>query len=51
MVTHHPAKFGVHRQCGSGDMLILVKEQECHMPKAEIEEKYTSKFFQSIQKR
>ena len=25
MVCHHPAKFGGHRHCGSGDMLI------CHI--------------------
>ena len=25
--SHHPAKFGVHRHCGSGDITILV----CHV--------------------
>ena len=24
MVRHHPAKFGGHRHCGSGDMKFLV---------------------------
>ena len=28
MVSHHPAKFGGHRHCGSGDMIFLVAEEE-----------------------
>ena len=24
--SHHPAKFGGHRNCGSGDMMFLVIE-------------------------
>ena len=27
MVSHHPAKFGCHRHCGSGDMFVVVKGQ------------------------
>ena len=27
MVSHRPAKFVVHRQCGSGDMFLVVEEQ------------------------
>ena len=27
MVNHHPAKFGGHRQCGSGDIILLVVEE------------------------
>ena len=27
MVSYHPAKFGGHRLCGSGDIMILV----CYM--------------------
>ena len=26
MVSHHPAKFGGHKHCGSGDMMLLVIE-------------------------
>ena len=26
MVSHHPAKFGDHRHCGSRDKMILVAE-------------------------
>ena len=26
MVSHHPAKFGGHRHCGSGDTMFLVVE-------------------------
>ena len=26
MVNHHPANFGGHRHCGSGDMMFLVVE-------------------------
>ena len=25
MVNHHPAKFGGHRHCGSGDMFLVVR--------------------------
>ena len=27
MVSHQPAKFGGHRHCGSGDIMVLV----CHV--------------------
>ena len=27
MVSHHPAKIGVHMHCGSGNMLLVVEEQ------------------------
>ena len=27
MVSQHPAKFGNHRHCGSGDMSLLVEEE------------------------
>ena len=26
MVSHHPANFGGHRHCGSGDMILIVVE-------------------------
>ena len=26
MVSHHPAKFGGYRYCGSGDMMFVVVE-------------------------
>ena len=28
MVSHHPAMFGDHRHCGSGDIMVLVAEEE-----------------------
>ena len=28
MVSHHPANFGNHRHCGSGDIMFLVAEEE-----------------------
>ena len=28
MVSHHPAKFGDHGHCGSGDIMFLVAEEE-----------------------
>ena len=28
MVSHHPAKFGDHRHCGSGDIMFLVAEEQ-----------------------
>ena len=28
MVSHHPAKFGSHRYCGSGDIMFLVAKEE-----------------------
>ena len=28
MVSHHPAKFGDHGHCGSGDIMFLVAEKE-----------------------
>ena len=28
MVSHHSAKFGDHRYCGSGDIMFLVAEEE-----------------------
>ena len=28
MVSHHSAKFGDHRHCGSGDIMFLVAEGE-----------------------
>ena len=27
-MRHHPAKFGAHRHCGSGDIMSLVAEEE-----------------------
>ena len=27
MVSHHPAKFGDHRHCGSGDMFLVAEEE------------------------
>ena len=27
MVSHHPAKFGDHRHCGSGDMFLVTEEE------------------------
>ena len=29
MVSHHPAKFGGHRQCDSVDIMFLVAESIC----------------------
>ena len=26
MINHHSAKFGLHRHCGSGDMVFVVAE-------------------------
>ena len=28
MVSHHPAKFGGHRHCGSGDIMFSVAKEE-----------------------
>ena len=28
MVSHHPAKFGDHRHCGSRNIMFLVAEEE-----------------------
>ena len=28
MVSNHPAKFGNHRHCGSGDIMFLVAEEQ-----------------------
>ena len=28
MVSHHPARFGDHRHCGSGEIMSLVAEEE-----------------------
>ena len=28
MVSHHPAKFGAHRQCGIGNLFLVVEEQD-----------------------
>ena len=28
MVSHHPAKFGSHRYCGSGDIMFLVAKEK-----------------------
>ena len=28
MVSHLPPKFGSHRQCGSGDMFLVIEEQD-----------------------
>ena len=28
MVSNHPAKFGDHSHCGSGDIMFLVAEEE-----------------------
>ena len=27
MVSHHPAKIGGHRHCGSGDIVFVAKEE------------------------
>ena len=27
MVSHHPAKFGDNRHCGSGDIILVAKEE------------------------
>ena len=27
MVSHHPAKFGDHRHCDSGDMFLVAEEE------------------------
>ena len=27
MVSHHPAKFGDRRHCGSGDMFLVAEEE------------------------
>ena len=28
MVSHHPAKCGGHKHCGSGDIMFLVAEEK-----------------------
>ena len=28
MLSHHHAKFGDHRNCGSGDMFLVIEEQD-----------------------
>ena len=28
MVSHHAAKFGGHRHCGSGDMFLVVEGED-----------------------
>ena len=28
MVSRHPANFGAHRHCGSGNVMVLVSEEE-----------------------
>ena len=28
MVSHHSAKFGDHRHCGSGDIMFLIAEEQ-----------------------
>ena len=28
MVSHHPTKFGGHRHCDSGDMVLVVEGQD-----------------------
>ena len=28
MVSHHAAKFGSHKHCGSGDRIFLVVEEQ-----------------------
>ena len=34
MVSHHPKKFGSHRQCGSGETtLLVVKGQDSTYPR------------------
>ena len=34
MVSHHTAKFGGHRHCGSGDMMfVVVEEQDSTCPR------------------
>ena len=30
MVSDHPVKFGGYRQCGSGDIILLVVEEQIH---------------------
>ena len=34
MISHHPAKFGDHRHCGNGDIMLLVAEQENPLSKS-----------------
>ena len=33
MVSHHHAKFGSHKHCGSGEIFLAVKEQESICPR------------------
>ena len=28
MVSHHPAKFGGYRHCGSGDVFLVAEEED-----------------------
>ena len=28
MVSHHPAKFVIHRHCGGGDMFLVVEKED-----------------------
>ena len=46
-VTYHPAKFGSHRHCDSGDMMILV----CHMILEDRVTKKLSNFMSGSQSR
>ena len=32
LVSHHPTKLGSHKHCGSGDMFLVVKEQDFTCP-------------------
>ena len=32
MVSHHLAKFGGHRHCGSGDMFLVAEEKKSFDP-------------------
>ena len=66
MISHHTAKCGGRRHCGSGIIMVLVAEEQeftCfrlnlplrfmykrHGLKAAIEENFTNNFCQSVQK-
>ena len=43
MVSHHPAKFGGHRHCSSGDMFLVVQEQYSACPRLNLPPLFISK--------
>ena len=43
MVSHHPAKCGGHRHCGSGDMFLVVKGQDSICPRLNLSLLFISK--------